>query len=60
MGFALTSISAMMSSTRKSTRSVTRTEASGGEPRGGPRGTKAKDGKHQHMGRSSGRYDGRC
>ena len=55
MGFALTSISAMKAFTRKSTRSVTRAEASGGEPRGGPKGTKAKDGKHQGTGRSSGR-----
>ena len=34
-----------------------RAGASGGEPRGGPRSPKAKDGKHQGMGRSSGRYD---
>ena len=57
MGFALTSISAMMSSTRKSTRSVTRAGANGGVPRG--RTTRAKRVKLEAGGRSSGRSGGR-
>ena len=57
MGFALTSISAMMSSTRKSTRSVTRARANGRVPRGGT--TRAKRVKLEAGGRSSGRSGGR-